>query len=284
MDSIIKNSEEFKKLYQQVSDDERVTEIRDAVGITIVRNYKKDSEYFKDGKQMFINLYLRGKFLLGSIDMVEKNNEGLYTIIYDSEKYKRRFTNFSFGPEEKFMLIHEGEKTLVKVNSKKLSLNEFIDRLVENHLSDKLFWVRKKNFFKKLFLSIIFFLSDDKYDFVGYYHKIYRLKEDKVNDNSRTSELKIKEEPFFKYFKIYKNTLFIFSIISFFILLIFQKMRILSSEELTSSNPILLLGFVIILFLLHYFSSFIHKKKKDKDGWIYGIHNSLFSSKFKLKF
>lgn len=283
MDYIINNSQEFKNLYQKVSDDEKIIEISDAIGITILRNYKKESEYFKDNKKMLINLYLKNNFLVGGINMVEEDQNGLYTIIYDKGKYKKRFTNFSFGPEENIKFIREEEKILVKVNNKKLFLNEFIERLVNNHLSDRLFWVRKKNFFKKLVLNIIFFLSDDKYDFVKYYHKTHQVKENKIGGDSKTNELKIKEEPFFKYFKIYKNTLFIFLIISLFVLVIFQKTGILSPGELTLSNLILLLSFVIILFLLHYLSFFIHKQKQNKRGWIYKLHNSLLNSKFKLK-
>lgn len=283
----IETSKEFRRLYQQMPQDEKIAEIVDGVGITIVRNYDKDTEYFKDKKKMFIRLGLRDNFLIGGIDMVEESKDGLYTIIHENKQYRKRFTNFFFGPEEKITLISKDNKTLVKVQNKEISLNEFIDRLIKkNHLRDRLFWARKRNFLKEIFLKILFFLSDDKYDFVEYYHKIGQLEKNKIHyqEKDQKQELKIKEEPFFKYLKIYKNTLFVFCVISFFGLLFLRAKDILSLEELSLSNPIFLLGFIIILFLLHFFSSYLHRKKEDKNGVIYKIYNSLFSGgNFKLK-
>ncbi|MDI6883490.1 MAG: hypothetical protein QMC93_03495 [Patescibacteria group bacterium] len=106
----IETSKDFKNLYQETENDEKITEISDAVGITIIRNYEEDSEYFKDRKKMFIKLYLRDGFLVGGIDMVKEDENRLYTIIHDNKKYKKRFTNFFFGPEEKIVLVCENDK------------------------------------------------------------------------------------------------------------------------------------------------------------------------------
>ena len=280
---IIKNSEEFKKLYQKVSDNEKVTEISDAVGITIVRKYNKDSEYFKDGKKMFINLSLRDTFLVGGIDMVEEEENGMYTIIFDNKKYKKKFTNFFFGPEEQIKFNAENNRVLVKRKNKNIEfcLNDFVDLLVKNHLSDRLFWAKKKNYFKRIILRILFFLTDDKYSYVDYYHKIH---ENKISEIKKEKEIKIGKEPFFNYFKIYKNMLFILSVILLLCILIpIEKYGLLDEGNFSISNPILLFLFIIILFLLHYFSSFLHIKKRDRKGFIYKLHNDCLNNSFRLK-
>ena len=146
MGLVIKNSKDFKELYQKVPDDEKATEISDAVGITIVRKYNKDSEYFKDGKKMFIKLYLRDTFLVGGINVVEEEKNGIYAIISDNKKYKKKFTNFFFGPEEKIKFNAENNRVLIKRKNKNIEfcLNDFVDLLIENHLSDRLSWARKR--------------------------------------------------------------------------------------------------------------------------------------------
>jgi len=282
----LETSKKFKELYNQVPDDKKIIELSDAIGINIVRNYNENNEYFKDGNQMFINLYLNDNFLCGGIQMVKKEKNGEYISINNTNKnYKKRFTNFSFGSEEKIRLTLENNKISVKVQNKELFLNSFVDKLVQNHLSDKLFWIRKKNFFKQIFLKILFFLSDDKYDFVEYYHKIHEWREDKINfQTEEEKELNVKVEPFFHYLKIFKNTLFIFCIISLFILITINNQTIPPTDEISFSNPIFLLLFIIALFLLHFFSVFLHKKKQDKNGFIHKLHNSLLNRNLKLNF
>ena len=87
-------------------------------------------------------------------------------------------------------------------------------------IEPRLFWVRKKNFFKKILLKILFFLTDDRYDFVDYYHKINGIEENRFGKRKIEKKLKVNPEPFFRYFKIYKNTLFILFVFLFFGLLL----------------------------------------------------------------
>ncbi|MDI6883492.1 MAG: hypothetical protein QMC93_03505 [Patescibacteria group bacterium] len=168
------------------------------------------------------------------------------------------------------------------MQDKKLSLNDFVDSLVKNHLSDRLFWIRKKNYLKKIILSVIFFLTDEKYNWIEYYHRSNKLQEDKINDREE-KEPKISSEPFFKYFKIHNNALFVLFVILFFVLIIIKKYKFFDEQNISTSNPILLSAFIIILFLFHYFSSFLHLKKRDKNGFIYKLHNSSLNGSFKLR-
>jgi len=87
-------------------------------------------------------------------------------------------------------------------------------------IEPRLFWVRKKNFLKKILLKILFFLTDDRYGFVGYYHKINGIEENRFGKRKIEKKLKVNPEPFFRYFKICKNTLFVLFVFLFFGLLL----------------------------------------------------------------
>jgi hypothetical protein len=283
------NSKEFKKLYKKTSKDEKVVEISDATGFSIIRNYDEDTEYFKDNNKMLIRLYIRDGFINGGIDMVtdKKDEFGGYLII-DKKKYKNKFTNFHFGKEENIVFDDRDNKVKIKRKGKeyKFSVNEFVDLLVKNHLSDRLFWIRKKNYLKRLLLKFIFFLMDSGYSFLDYHDEIHRILYDNRVDNKRDlkkSEIPTIKEPFFNYFRIYKNLLFISSILLLSLLLLIKYFFLLKDEELNASNPILIFSLVVILFLLHYFSEFLSRKKNDKNGFIYKLHNSSLDNRFQLK-
>ncbi len=211
----------LKNLYRKTVNDEKVVELSDVNGITIIKKYPENSEYFKDGNKMLIQIYLKDGFIGGRVEMVKADRNGLYSVI-ESKKYKKKFTNFSFSQEENIKFDFEDKKILIKRSGRdtKMSLNEFVEILVENHLSDRLFWVRKKNFLKKILLKILFFLTDDRYDFVDYYHKINGIEENRFGKRKIEKKLKVNPEPFFRYFKIYKNTLFILFVFLFFGLLL----------------------------------------------------------------
>ncbi len=276
----MQDSEEFKIKYKKVENDENITGITDAIGITIVRNYNEDTEYFKDGKQMFIKLYMRGEFMAGGIEMVEKKKDDTYTIFHDREKYKNKFTGFYFNEEENITINEKNGGVIINRGGKKsyFSLNELIDLLVKNHLSDRLFWIGKKNFLIKKVLSILFLLMDSKYSYIDYEEEVRDGRANGVKD-----EIKIGTEPFFKYFKVYKNMLFLLSIFSLIILIYIEQANYINSIELSISNPILLFSFIIALFLLHFISEYLHLKKINKSSFIYKLHSKSLNTSFKLK-
>jgi len=292
----MKNSKEFKELYQKRADDEKVTEISNAVGITIVRRYNKNREYFKDGKKMFIKLYLEDALFVGGVNMVEEKR-GTYTI-FNERKYKKKFTNFFFGPEDKVQFNTKNNKILTKKGNKNIEfcLNDFIDILVKNHLSDRLFFRRKINKIKIYFLKILFWFMDSKYNWIDYYHKIQKREQtiDKTNSKENLNLDKLSIDPFFNYFRIYRKILFSF-IITVTVYLIYSflntdscNMRnslcsIFKVENFSIANPILLFIFFIGLFLLHYFSLFLQGEVGYKDGFIYKLHISSLNNSFRLK-
>jgi hypothetical protein len=156
---------------------------------------------------MFIKLSIvDNKVIHGSVDMVDfkKGNNESYPI-NTKDKYKKKVTNFYFGEEEQIYFDTKTKKIICKVPKKSFSLNEFIEIIVKNHLSDRLFWKRGKNYLAINCLKFFFWLSDRHYKGSEVMTLIYGLGSETkdIKDN------KVKAEPFFKYFYITKNILFI---------------------------------------------------------------------------
>lgn len=293
-------SELFFNLYQRTSKDEEIVKISDAPGITIIRKYDETTKYFKDGKKISVKFYIRDGYINGGVDMAQKNEEGGYTI-YDSTKpYKHPYTNFFFSKDENIVFNNNEQIIIIKRKNKiyKFNVNDFVDLLIKNHLSDRLFWKRKINKLKIYFLTFIFWSIDQKYDWINYYHKVHD-KDKKLSlnvTNSINIELPapLAIDPFFKYFNIYRKILFccIFTI-TVVLYYFYDKANCCNSlnifyslfkaENFTITNPIFLFSFFIVLSLLHYLSAYLKAKIHDKDGLIYKLHESSLNNSFSLK-
>lgn len=295
-------SEIFFNLYQRISNDEDVVKISNAPGITIIRKYDEATKYFKDGKKIFVKFYIRDGYILGSVDMVQKNEDGTFTSFDSSKPYKNPFTNFFFGKDENITFNSDEQKILIKQKNKtyEFNINDFVDLLIKNHLMDRLFWKRKINKLKIYFLIFIFWFLDSKYDWIDYYRKIHG--EDKKLSAEMTNEIKIdlphtlEIEPFFRYFSIYRKILFFsITIITIILFCFFNKADDnnfigdfytffgTGYFTITKTNPILLFLFFIILSSLHYLSSYLNRKIYDEDGFVYKLHESSLNNSFSLK-
>ena len=151
-------SEKFFNLYQRVSNDEGVIKISGATGITIIRKYDENSRYFKDGKKIFLKFYVRDGYITGSVELAQKNEDGTYTTFDSSKPYEHPFTNFFFGKEENITFNNDKQKILIKRKNKtyEFNINDFVELLIKNHLTDRLFWKRKINKLKISFLVFVF--------------------------------------------------------------------------------------------------------------------------------
>lgn len=292
-------SEIFLNLYKKTSKDEEIVKISDAPGITIIRKYDEITKYFKDGKKIFVKFYIRDGYINGGVDMAQKNESGGYTT-YDSTKpYKHPYTNFFFSKDENITFNNNAQTIVIKRKNKiyKFNVNDFVDLLIKNHLSDRLFWKRKINKLKIYFLTFIFWLIDQKYDWISYYRKVHDKDKNPNVTDSVNIELPapLAIDPFFKYFSIYRKILFccIF-IITVVLFYFYDKANCSNSitifyslfkvENFTIANPILLFSFFIVLSLLHYLSAYLKAKIHDKDGLIYKLHESSLNNSFSLKF
>ncbi len=223
------DKEEFTNLYKK-EQDEILTTFQNETGFSLVRFYPENRIPKNENLRIFIKVAVLSKGLFYSVDMVKPESEGekvSYTIIYDS-KYNKKNTGFisSFHDIE-FVFDSTKKKIIHNKTKREFTLNEFIDILVKNHLSDILFWKRKFNFLSNLILKILFWFSDKHYDNV-------RVSIDKYHfskDNKPILEDKRSFEPFFKYFYISKNLIFTALLVSFFIAIlssVFQEISCLS--------------------------------------------------------
>ena len=301
-------SNTFYKLYRKTSGDVEAVELVDGKGITIIRNYDEQNDYFKDGSLMFIKIYILDKgFVCGSVNMVKKSErlEG-YITIEDEKQYKKHFTNFFFHKEEKIKFDVNRGKFIVK--KKKLNINDFVDLLIKNHLADRLFLKRKLrvNKLKESFLKFIFWLLNEKYDWIEYYNSFHgkdrKLRE--INHKEKKLSVNTQTEPFFKYFKINKDLLF-FSVLFIALPIVwcfYSKandssysndsvfLNLFKIEYFTITNPIFLFSFFIFLsmvryleFLIRYVYKSLKEQIDDNEGWIYKLHMSSMNNSFSLK-
>ena len=292
-------SEIFLNLYQRTSKDEEIVKISDAPGITILRKYDENTKYFNDGKKILIKFYLSNGYISGSIDMVHKNEDGSFTSFDSSKPYKSHFTNFFFNKSENIIFDEINQKIIIKRKNKKLSVNDFVELLIKNHLADRLFWKRKINKLKVYFLSFIFCLTGQRYDWLSYYHKIRdgdrKLYANQINKSDTDLPDILEIDPFFRYFKIFRKILFIYIIfITIMLFYLFYQVNIencylngfnslFKIENLSIANPLLLFPFFISLFILHYLSSYLKKIINKKDGFIHKLHESSLNYSFTMK-
>jgi len=274
-------SEDFVKFYKKTESDYLVVPIKDAIGFNVIRKYQ-NSIYFGENKRIFINVFLWGNnFLRGRVEMVERDSrdQNSYIILTEPKDIKK-VTNFSFNEKEEEIVFNKKDGTVIIRKSDVISLNTLVDILVDNHLTDKLFWKRKINYIFDCILKFLFWLADKKYEKIQIMLDIYYPKDNKYEDKNKT------EEPFFKYFPIKRNFLFAFLIFVFLISVLASSFDIF--EDFSLSNPSVVFFFFLLLFIAEKVSSFLDKKIKhflNKEiNFISKLHNYLFFHKFKLKF
>jgi len=272
------------------------------VGFSLVRKYPTTSGYGDQPLRMFIKVALLEKGLFYSVDMTKTETEGEkteYIIQHDDKSTK--YTNFFSDSSAPEFVFDPSSNTINHIKkNKKFTLNQFVDILEKNHLSDCLFWKRKANWCVDFTLRTLFWLSDRHYDKVR--TPIDRYNAKKNGKPIPESEKSI--EPFFKYFYISKN--FIFSLLlitflcavfsaSFPCYLPIQNVWTNLFGEFTLSNPFVVLLFFLVLFTLEKISTMLNKKindflmpeqnafSKPKANLIEKLHNYLYRNKFDLK-
>lgn len=290
------NSEEFKNLYLMQSSDESITPFTNEVGFSLIRKYPEGTAYFKNGRLMFIKVAVLDRGFFFGVDMTkpEKRGETTDYIITDGEEYRRNVTNF-FSDGSEFMFDNKSQRVVHQPTNKIFTMNEFVEVLASNHLSDRLFFKRKLNALANMILKFLFWLSDKHYDKV-------RVSIDKYDFNRNNKPLIEEEknsEPFFKYFYISKNILFAILLFVFLLAIIsaiFPKLiplvRFWPFGDFSLSNPFMILFFFLILFSCEKFSVWLNAKIKDffkedkferKNNFIERLHNYQYQNKFKLK-
>lgn len=283
--------EEFAKLYTRQDSDETITPFQNEAGFSLIRFYPKDTQYYKDGRRMFIKIadVDRGFFYSVNMTKPQKREETTDYVLTDGEEYKRKVTNF-FSDGKEFSFDKANNKIIHQPTGKDFTMNQFVEILAVNHLSDRLFFKRVLNGMANWALKFLFWLSDAHYEriqtAIDKYHyskgEIPAPKDDKKNI-----------EPFFKYFFISKNILFTILLITFPSAIFLGHLW--KAGEFSLSNPALILLFFLVLFSCEKFSIWLDKKIKGflvpekslfaekKANFIEKLHDFQYQNKFNLK-
>lgn len=280
---------EFTELYTRQSQDESITTFQSETGFSLIRFYPEGSDYNKDGKRMFIKVAALERGFFYSVEMTkpEQRGESSSYIIVEGKEYKKKVTNFFSSFDNQEFSFDVNSKKVTHLPSKKIfSLNQFIEILVKNHLSDRLFWKRVTNEIVSALLKVLFWLSDKQYERI-------RVAIDKYHASRDNKPLPIQEkniEPFFKYFLISKNILFallLFAVPASILLGCLWK-----SGDFSLSNPSVVLLFFLVLFTCEKLSMVLDNKIRDffgkddfnkKRNFIEKLHDYQFRNEFKLK-
>lgn len=294
------NTDNLIDLYKKECFDETITKFENEAGFSVIRFYPKDTIYYEDGRRMFIKIGLLENGFFFEINMtksIERNGKTEYIILHGDE-YKGATTNF-FSDGEEFT-FNEGTGKVVHLKTKKVfSLNEFINILEANHLTDRAYWGKKLRFLSNFLLEVVFWFADKHYEKVRVSMDRYTFARE---NNKQIYEESKAIEPFFKYFRISKNL--IFSVLSFsflvlVLILIFWEHIIptlwpSSLGEFTVSNPVVILVVFLALFSAEKISVFLDKNineflmpnsnnfNKTKENLIEKMHNFQYQNKFNV--
>ena len=282
------NGEEFAKLYTRQDSDEAITPFQNEMGFSLIRFYPKDTQYHKDGRRMFVKIANLDRGFFYGVDMTkpQKRDDTTEYVITDGEEYKKKVTNFISDGSE-FSFESTTNKIIHKPTGKNFTMNKFVEILASNHLSDRLFWKRKINALTNAILKFIFWLSDKHYDRVKTAIDKYHFRQKQAYSEEKVNDV----DPFFKYFLIYRNTLFIGLVIALSAAVLVYKSNIL--DEFTIANPLIVLAFFLFLSLCEKISVWLNAKIKEfftprqfyneQPNFIERLHEYQYKNKFQLK-
>lgn len=258
----------------------------------MIRFYPKDTPYYKDGRRMFIKIGALDRGFFYSVNMTkpEKRGESVDYVLTDGEGYRKKLTNFLSDGSE-FTFDNITQRILHQPTSKSFTMNEFMEILVVNHLSDRLFFKRILNEIANRVLRFLFWLSDSHYERIQTAIDKYHYGKGEVPP---PKDEKKNIEPFFKYFFISKNVLFAILLVTFPAAIFLGHLW--KAGEFSLSNPSLVLLFFLVLFSCEKFSIWLDKKIKEfimppkslfterKINFLEKIHDYQYQNKFNLKF
>lgn len=266
-------------------DDLEIVPFKDKNGFSIIRKYPKNSKFFKENYFIYIQIEEQNNdYLFFSVERVKKDKDGYYLDLENKEKV----TNFVSTEDEKF-LFDKNKKIIKRMEDKKtFTLEQFINILVKNHLSDKFFWKRKINYLIDLLFIFIFLLNDKKYNKFEVLIKRNNFGEREI----KKLDVENKDpEPFFKYFRISKNLLFLtLFLLNLFLIFFNKKFKFI---DFSVSNPIIIITALIYFFLLEKINYFLEKNIKEfldsssnilkaKNNFLEKLYSYQSKNKFKL--
>ena len=277
-------SQLIASLYKKEEEDENVFELTDVSGIHILRKYSAGTVPEKNNRRMFITLSLKENSLInGGINMVNVPDDigNGYPIVDGAQEgiknlFYQKYANFFFGDNEGAVFVSGTKKIIFR--KKEYSINEFIHLLVKNHSSDMFRASRVLIFLKtKFILSPLFWLADssyekDKMDFL--------LQGKTLSGTWQGPKIREVADPFFRYFKIYNNTLFF--VVLLILPLLFWLSVYLDTEYFAITNPFFLFIAFLLFFLLEKTDDLLFRELGKKEGYVYRIAKSTLNMKGKI--
>lgn len=263
------NSTDLVIEYTRRKYDKQITPFTDGVGFSIIREYPRNSDYFRDSKLMLIRVAVENnKSLFFDINMVKDNEskENQSYAIQDGSEYRGRIVNLSSEKNE-FFIEDTDMKITHSSSNEKLRLNDFVDMLAGNHLRGRNLPLKLlKRLVSNTILKTLFWICDKKFDHYARLISVFNREEKKSIERLESSD------PFFGYFKIFKN-LFIVSLI----FTLFFSIVILQNDFLTLhakkyfgdfsiSNPLILIIAVITLHALEKVTNYLRTKIDEFEG------------------
>ena len=291
------NSQELKNLYTPQEIDEEITPYVNEAGFSIVRKYPKSTPYFKDDRRMFIAFAITKSGLLFSVNTTTPQIEAEEKryVITDGDQYKSKVTNFHSDNTEELIFDEDIKKIIHQPTGKAFTLNQFIDILMSNHLTDRHFWRRKLHKIDAILLKFLFWLSDKHYDKIRASIDQYHFR----RNNKPAVEDERNVDPFFRYFRISKNMIFFFLlsasiiiVLSFLWPIVMPLKKLWIFGEFSLSNPVLVLFVFLFLLIVEMLSlkldrkinEFFAKDSMDqKINFIDRLHNYQYQFRFQLK-
>lgn len=285
------NSEELIKLYTK-NPNEIITPFNEEVGFSLIRPYEVGMQYHEKGMKMFIKVAVLDQGLFYSVDMTKPKDlgDGEDYVLVTGKEHGKEITNFTSNTGDgEFTFDKESGKIIHNATNRRLTLNEFIDTLEYNHISDRLKWKRRINLLINSILLFIFWINNKHYNKVQIsIDKYHFRKGDKVFDPEERGL-----DPFFRYFYISKNILLLLFLITFPLAFFFGSLW--QSGDFSVSNPTIVLLFFLILFSCEKLSIWIEKKiheflrqpgrkdESDKANFIERLHRYQLRNTFDLK-
>lgn len=260
-------------------EDEELFPFTDESGFSLVALYPENE---KPDKRMFLKLHLKDGQVFGGVQIVRKldDSSGGYPLV-DTGKGEKTVTNFNLTVEDNFFFDEVEKIILNKNNNKKYVIQDFVEKIKENHLRPESVCLKYYKNISLVVLLFVFWLVERDYRSAEH-HLLLRSKEYAEKNRVEVNDV----EPVFRYFKISKNILLCFCFL--YILIILYTYLLDNNFSIPDvTNSLFIASLAFSLFLLERLTSFLVKSIKDfnqgESCWIARIENYRYGFGFKIK-
>ncbi|NQV12429.1 hypothetical protein HQ524_03620 [Candidatus Uhrbacteria bacterium] len=267
---------------------DKLTLFQDGRGFSLLADYREGIP----NRKMMIKVALgksKGE-VVGGVSMVdvtedEEVNDG-YRIVGPQDE-GHRYTSFNFSGIDEVTWDPNQKVFIVQKHNKHFTITDFLDVLRANHQRDYLKTQRRNQILIRWFLIAIFWLADLSYLRDAGFVDLWNDGRNKTRFDAQVKQ----PDPFFGYFKITRNMVFLLSIIGLIALIALPFITDLDIETIGSTGWVWVFFAVVILFTFEWLSQMIIRSieqfKNEKEGLLRDLHlrrYGLKSTQVKLDF